>query len=333
MSDGRQRTLRPKGSKAGRNSEAIGIIDYVRFVSSQPTVNANEESDSREQSKFIWNQTFFESFRSGYLKKLDFATYRRLARPAARRAFRFLDKLFWQRPDWQFPLRTFACEKIGLSRAYDTGQLKARLKPALRELESLGFIETPVYTKERRGHWTIGVQQKQRTIVSNDSDSPTPTLVQTLTSRRVSLRMAKLLTGKYPSEQIGRNVEFFDGLVKSRDARVSTNPPGFLVVAIRDDIAASKKSGTAIGARPSAPTTPRQNRVNVELSNERKKFDAYWASLNDMQRKSLEAAAFESATPFLRDAFERAQKRNDDALVAVYRQAIVDCLIKKQCDA
>ena len=53
----------------------------------------------------------------------------------------------------------FACEHIGVSRNYDTGQLKRRLQPAIDELESVGFLEAlPVaqrYVKISRGEWRI----------------------------------------------------------------------------------------------------------------------------------------------------------------------------------
>ena len=73
--------------------------------------------------------------------------------------YRFLDKRFYRRSRLDFDLRTLACEHIGLSRSYAPTELKRRLKPALEEMEELGFLE-PLSVEERysyvkRGCWRI----------------------------------------------------------------------------------------------------------------------------------------------------------------------------------
>ena len=73
--------------------------------------------------------------------------------------YRFLDKRFYRRSRLDFDLRTLACEHIGLSRSYAPTELKRRLKPALEEMEQLGFLE-PLGPEERysyvkRGCWRI----------------------------------------------------------------------------------------------------------------------------------------------------------------------------------
>ena len=92
-------------------------------------------------SSFRWNEVIFQSFQSGNLKQLDLEFYLKLRLPTTKRMFRFLDKRFYRRDRLDFDLRTLACEHIGMSRSYAPTELKRRLKPALEELEQLGFLE------------------------------------------------------------------------------------------------------------------------------------------------------------------------------------------------
>src|SRR6516164_1909644 len=110
-------------------------------------------------SSFRWNEVIFQSFQSGNLKQLDLEFYLKLRLPTTKRMYRFLDKRFYRRTRLDFDLRTLACEHIGMSRSYAPTELKRRLKPALEELEQLGFLE-PLGPEERysyvkRGCWRI----------------------------------------------------------------------------------------------------------------------------------------------------------------------------------
>jgi hypothetical protein len=58
------------------------------------------------------------------------------------RIYRFMGKRFHLKPDWTFELKDFAYEHIGLSRNYEGGtQIARKLRPALEELERVGFLE------------------------------------------------------------------------------------------------------------------------------------------------------------------------------------------------
>src|SRR4051794_12136760 len=83
--------------------------------------------------------------------------------------YRFLDKRFWIKPSWQFGLREFAFEHIGLSRNYDMGRVKNKLQPAIDELsqttkERAAFIEPMSpdkrYVKVGKGQWVIKFERK-----------------------------------------------------------------------------------------------------------------------------------------------------------------------------
>lgn len=110
-------------------------------------------------SSFTWNEHVFKSFEAGYLKKLDFDLYTSLQSNIAKRIYRFLDKKFYMKEAWNFDLKRFACEHVGLSKNYSNAKLKERLRAAIEELVEKGFLTAmPLerrYKQIRRGEWKI----------------------------------------------------------------------------------------------------------------------------------------------------------------------------------
>ena len=134
-------------------------------------------ADPLPLSSFRWNEVIFRSFQSGNLKQLDLEFYLSLRLPTTKRLFRFLDKRFYRCDRLDFDLKTFACEHIGMSRSYKPTELKRRLKPALDELESLGFLE-PLPAEERyswqaRGQWRILFIRGSQGRDESSAESPT----------------------------------------------------------------------------------------------------------------------------------------------------------------
>lgn len=107
----------------------------------------NDSRTSGEQldlipSYIIWGEDIFESFQAGYLKPLDYDLCMSLSNSTAKRMYRFLDKRFHHKADWTFDLKELAHEHIGLGRHYEgPAHLKRNLLPAIKELESVGFLE------------------------------------------------------------------------------------------------------------------------------------------------------------------------------------------------
>lgn len=247
---------RDHGKGKWRDSEAIGIIEYFKVT------DGRKRGKDERRSRFIWNSVLFQSFKDGYLKKLDFETYRRLERPVSRRAFRFLDKRFYHTPKWEFDLRVFACEKVGLSRGYDTGQLKARLKPAMEELAEIGFIEPVRYIKKAKKNWNIAIEKR---LSAKQVEQPVrgESQVDVLVSRGVLPRIAAELVASYPAERIAEKLRLVEWLGGRNDKRLLQNPGGFLVAAIRDDYGLPK----ALQPKPPSSNPPqRTNRRRVRTS-------------------------------------------------------------------
>lgn len=103
-------------------------------------VGAGKEP-AQKPSFFIWSEAMFNSFQSGFIKKLDLDFLLGLKSAVSKRLYRFLDKHFWYRSKIQYNLFTLAHEKIGISRNYSyASQLKQQLEPAIDELVANGFL-------------------------------------------------------------------------------------------------------------------------------------------------------------------------------------------------
>lgn len=202
--------------------------------------NAKVEKAPLPLSSFKWNEVIFQSFQSGNLKQLDLEFYLKLRLPTTKRMFRFLDKRFYRRIRLDFDLRTLACEHIGMSRSYAPTELKRRLKPALEELEQLGFLE-PLTPEERysyvsRGCWRIILIRGQATQAADVTiDAGLADLVVALKERGVSAKVSADLVAHHPHDRIRTKIEVFDWLIKNGDKRVGKNAAGYLVSSIKAD--------------------------------------------------------------------------------------------------
>src|SRR5262249_12359962 len=123
-------------------------------------------------------------------------------------------------------------------------ELKRRLKPALEELEHLGFLE-PLgpherYSYVKRGCWRI-ILIRGRGVTALAQDPTTPRqqepseLVEALKARGVTSKAEQELVEAHPSGRIRTKLEVFDWLLRNEDRRVGKNPAGYLVASIRSD--------------------------------------------------------------------------------------------------
>jgi hypothetical protein len=307
-------------NKQWKNSEALGVIEYVHFSDARITAN-----DGDVRSRFVWNKAFFDSFQAGYLRKLDFGIFRSLSRPAAKRAFRFLGKRFHLSPEWEFDLRLFACEKLGFSREYDTGQLKERLRPALGELEKIGFIKPVEYKKSRPKVWTIKVEQgknaKRKKSVSTDEPS---SVVAELISRGVAAETARRLAEELPEADIRAQMEAFDQLLVKSDKRVAKNPPGFLVSAIsrRFEWKPAEKTHRDLSRKRTEP----QESIEAAIDPQTEAWRQHLANLSPDERSRLEVDALTSAGRMTVESYHRLQSKGGQLFTALQEQMLIDYL-------
>ena len=279
--------------------------------SSKASKGESSECQHREPplplSSFRWNEVIFRSFQSGNLKQLDLEFYLKLRLPTTKRMYRFLDKRFYRRTRLDFDLRTLACEHIGLSRSYAPTELKRRLKPALEELEQLGFLE-PLppekrYCYVKRGCWRViflrgrGVAGDSHATGSASNDEANQ-LVEALKARGVAAKIAQELVDTHPPGRVRPKIEVFDWLSHNEDKRIEKNPAGYLVASIRNDYQApgdyptQGSRETAISAAgPRWSGAPRQRtdgeaQVAQDKAHEAK-LRAAWERLSDVEREAI----------------------------------------------
>jgi hypothetical protein len=275
---------------------------------------AKTEKPPLPLSSFRWNEVIFRSFQSGNLKQLDLEFYLKLRLPTTKRMYRFLDKRFYRRSRLEFDLRTFACEHIGLSRSYAPTELKRRLKPALEEMEQLGFLEplSPQerYSYVRRGCWRIIFIRCGRASTADvdaraDSQEHRAELVNALKARGVTGKIAQDLVDAHPPVRICTKIEVFDWLLRNEDKRIGKNPAGYLVASIRSDYQvpgdypgqASKSTpvgGETAGLKADLRAPQGQQQTGAEIQAQcdkvrEERLRAAWNQLPESQREAIRA--------------------------------------------
>lgn len=289
---------RERRKRASKN----GKVAPAKPVSGRKPRKVGTEGDPLPLSSFRWNEVIFESFQSGNLKQLDLEFYLKLRLPTTKRMFRFLDKRFYRRERLDFDLKTLACEHIGMSRSYAPTELKRRLRPAIEELEQLGFLE-PLSAEDRyswvaRGSWRILLIRAQPQPPAEAQPPERGLLQEVLVARGVAARVASELVATHPLHRVRTKIEVFDWLVKNEDKRVGKNPSGFLVASIRADYQAPEEFVTVVRAEETRKQTEEAVKVSrrkvADDQEQRQQHDAdlraRWNNLTDAERDAIKQA-------------------------------------------
>jgi hypothetical protein len=292
-------------------------------------------------STFTWNDIVFQSFHAGYLKQIDMNLYRGLKLATAKRMYRFLDKRFHFSNKLQFELRLFAHEHIGLSRNYDSAQLKRRLNPAISELENAGFlVSLPAptrYSRERRGEWQVVFLKKPKERRLSAMSGALAALEKELTMRGVNAITACRLVRNYSEGSIREKIDVYDQLRTKNDPRISKNPAGYLVQSIRHNYAVDtgQSNNSPVNNQNSTLQSPRWHpttRSDQATIVERKKIrraKAYMKQLSDVEVIRLEADALAQSPRHLVEGYWRTKESNNSTAFQDYRQQILASHIDK----
>jgi hypothetical protein len=93
----------------------------------------------------VFNDVFWRSIESGYLKTLNMELYLgTLKSSIARQLYRCLDKLMRYRSQFEIDVFDLA-NRIGLKQYEYPSKIKEKLQPALRELINIGFLESATF--------------------------------------------------------------------------------------------------------------------------------------------------------------------------------------------
>jgi hypothetical protein len=286
----------------------FGVFDNLSVYEREAT----ERASAPASSWLVWNEVLFDSFGSGYLKRLDWDLYCRLSDPVAKRLYRLLDKRFYHAPEVVFDLRELAVRKVRLSDSYDTAQMKRALAAGIRELE-VQWELAPLppdkrFRKVRRGEWQVVFARKRATRTR----AADPWLVEDLTARGVTRRVAAHLVAGHPPDRVAAAVALFD----QGTGRARTRGAGFLVDAVRNPDKYRAAAGDALPP-PHNPAPGSRNRPGREFlaageakvrASERvrwRAFAAFWDALDGTARATFEAAAVAAADATKRDGYHR----------------------------
>lgn len=258
----------------------FGVIDEYE-------INDSRKRDRRvpeARSYFVWSEVLFDSFRKGFIKKLDLDLYFSLNSAVSRRLYRYLDKHFYYKHTVEKNLMTLAFEKLGVSRNYRfVSSIKQQLEPGAEELVQIGFLNS--YSFSGRGPDTMvrfvkAGEESSHPVQSLAQPAPPPQsdkLVKALASRGLAMTQArKLLAGRQTSQlaHIARIIRYFDHLVAQQDVKVSRNPAGFLYRAVE-----SPEKFTLPAEFNKAPTMnkkrPELRVIRATAEGSKQEYDAY----------------------------------------------------------
>src|ERR1017187_5590420 len=92
------------------------------------------------------------------------------------------------------------------------------------------------------GQWRIVFDRQMNETPTQppEAELPPQPLVEALVQRGVAPATAQSTVKQFSTERIQSQLEVFDYLVAHQDAKVSRNPPGFLISAIRGEYAPPK---------------------------------------------------------------------------------------------
>ena len=292
----------------------FGIFDNLYVYERE---RGDEQSNAR--SWFVWNEVVYESFQAGYLKTLDWDLYCRLKDPVAKRLYRFLDKRFYREDRLVIDLNTLAFNKIGVSRKYNTAQVKRAMQKGIRELESLWEIREAApdrrYRRKGRGQWEAVFERKRKTHTQVKKQEALKNLEFHLHDRGVSAKVACELVRDEPEQKIRAMIELFDWYRSQGQAK----NPGFIVAGIRSVepfippvkmvVNKRRKARSRYTNSRSVPQHEIEPANDAQVSAEERRrheaFQAFWSKLDESNRADFEARALAATDQMKRDGYRR----------------------------
>lgn len=214
-----QNMWRDNRDKQYRDQGAFGILDSFHFRDQLQAGGSYAE----HASVFRWSQVLFQSFDSGYLKRIDFGLQRGLS-TTARRLYRYLDKHFHppHHRSVTIDLARLAYQHIGVSPGIELDKVRKRyIAPAAEELEQAGYLQPRDHDERfaniRRGVWTAtfdyGTSHGTSSVVEVTDDKSTARIssrLQSLANRGVSTALAVQLVDRVQDADLVRAMRAMD---------------------------------------------------------------------------------------------------------------------------
>ena len=272
-----------KGSQVERSKD-FGILEEVDFYQRRNRGAGGAQLEFAFSS-IIWSDFVFKSFRDEYTKPIDMELFRKLQTPVAKRAFRFLDKRFLYRPHWEFDLRSFCEQKIGLQPYRFESKFKEKIAPGLAELEEHGVIRVEArfgeitrgkhrvvftkgnYDEERKGP-RVQVLMPEREELVELKDPEIVLIEAELRKRGISGNQAAELLKLRDAREIEAAIEEHDK--KLEEGKLKKNSAGWLFVRVKDGKAPDGYQTKAERTKREAEKKERERRAKREEEERRK---------------------------------------------------------------
>ena len=257
-----QNLWRDNRDKQWRDQGAFGILDSFKFLDSR-TVGTNA-SFVEQRSVFRWGSVLFQSFDSGYLKRIDYGLARNLS-ATARRLYRYLDKHFHppKKMRYTIDLARLAYQHIGVSPGVELDKVRKRhIGPAAEELEAVGYLKPPTsdrIVKVRRGVWSASFElaESSGTQQVESVDRCTQALLHDLGRRGISTAKALTIVASNKPEAVEQAMRAMDEQL--RNGTVIRSPDRWIETAL------------ANGYRASAPIERAATRPELRLFRSRRR--------------------------------------------------------------
>ena len=147
----------------------------------------------------------------------------------------------------------------------------------------------------------------------------------------MAIEAAESLVAEYPADLIAQQIESFDFLMAQKDRKISKNPAGYLVSAIRaeyskpagfvsdEDRRQKEQEAELRKAKREQKKREAEEREKVKEAAKRNAITEFWADLPGDIRASYEKQAFAEA-----DAIARRYLEREDQMGREIRQGLLD---------
>jgi hypothetical protein len=326
----------------------FGIIDdvflYERDKYDRALKRARAEGKQRPLSWLRWSDVMLDSFRSGYVRKLDIEVYRSLEHPIARKLYRYLGKQFWgaKRPEHRISLQDLCHEKLGYNLVEKRNpRLREKIEPAIRELEERGVYGLSHEYEASYGKCEVIFKASRAAKSEPKKREPENPLLERLLKFGVDRATAQDALQRLDAERIAADIEHVE--FEAKAGRVKSSKAGMLASMLKADEPFARPVGFVTKAekerrdQETAESDAREKeRARLKEEQERhaetqrlQAFNEHVASLAADEREAFDERS--KRVFFYGQKYREALKAGDAAEVARRRQESWYALWREEC--
>lgn len=292
-------------------TRGFGLIDnYVLYRK-----DSKRPSDQPFISTVTFNETIFESYRSGFVKTLDLDLFLSLRYPIARKLFRLLDKKLHRSPVYEIELMRLA-NRIALTDSAYPSDVKKHLAAPHQELIDIGFLKQVSLIRKGRSdtlRYIMNPRTDWRRPAARIAPPTEHPLVRELVTRGITRDISRQLLATHGEKHLADKLEVFDYLRSSTSPLLSKNPAGFLRSSIEKDYAPpagyiSRAERQRLKDEEAAARVYQRAKDEASEKIEREyqeQINVLWNALSPDERVQLETEVLVTLNAFTRKAYQQ----------------------------